>query len=211
MSNPTSPRSPISVPRTPPINGSTRYMNLRPRGIFGTGEERSSQYSPDGIPLRTTSNQHAIRSFKYLNGIDLSDKCRREKEEKEKSMTAEELRIVIRKERALSMRLATDLIALRDVAEASAIEAEADEECRINHLMRRLTTLQIEKGRIINELEREEELLTNNLMRRLESVQREKVALEEQIYASARETRLGSNTPGSSENVRTSGSGSIQI
>ena len=41
----------------------------------------------------------------------------------------------------------------------SVAQAEVHEEGRINHLMRRLDTLQAEKGRIIVELEREEEMV----------------------------------------------------
>ena len=96
-------------------------------------------------------------------------------------MSADELIMVLKKERNLSVRLASDLVALRDAAETSAVEAEADEECRINNLMRRLECLQREKGRIVVELEREEEMLTNNLMKKLTKLKREKYELEQQI------------------------------
>jgi predicted nuclease with TOPRIM domain len=51
----------------------------------------------------------------------------------------------------------------------------------MNGLMRRLDTVQREKGRIIVELEREEEMLTNTLQRRLNEVRKEKALLEQQI------------------------------
>eukprot|EP00814_Leptocylindrus_danicus_P014656 CAMPEP_0116004614 /NCGR_PEP_ID=MMETSP0321-20121206/699_1 /TAXON_ID=163516 /ORGANISM="Leptocylindrus danicus var. danicus, Strain B650" /LENGTH=187 /DNA_ID=CAMNT_0003472933 /DNA_START=90 /DNA_END=654 /DNA_ORIENTATION=- len=126
------------------------------------------------------NHQHQYQ-FRSLNGVDLSERARREKEQKEEQMSADELRKVLKKERALSARLAVDLIALRDSAAASAIEAEADEEFRINNLMRRLECLHKEKGKIVLELEREEEMLTNNLMRRLSELKREKQMLEHQI------------------------------
>ena len=48
---------------------------------------------------------------------------------------------------------------MKSTAVASQAEAEVFEEGRINCLMRRLDSLQKEKGRIIVELEREEEMV----------------------------------------------------
>ena len=63
----------------------------------------------------------------------------------------------------------------------SQAEAEIEDESRMNALMRRLDTVQREKGRIIVELEREEEMLTNTLQKKLIEVRKEKAQLEQQI------------------------------
>lgn len=103
-------------------------------------------------------------------------------EAKEKSITnCDELRVVLKRERMHSTRLACDLAALKSAALASQAEAEIVEEGRINCLMRRLENLQREKGRIVVELEREEEMLTNTLQKKLNDVRREKQLLEQQI------------------------------
>jgi len=74
--------------------------------------------------------------------------------------TIEEFKIALKKERQHSKHLVTDLAALKSIAVASTLEAEVNEEGRINCLMRRLDGLQKEKGRIIVELEREEEMVS---------------------------------------------------
>lgn len=179
-----------------PLSSGERSNSLSPRSPvqgfpFITEETHiSPRYSNGAIP----TNHHQY-SFRSLNGVDLSERVRREKEQKEEQMTADELRKVLKKERVLSARLAADLIALRDTAAASAIEAEADEECRINNLMRRLECLHKEKGKIVLELEREEEMLTNNLMKKLSELKREKQVLEHQIERD----HISSNVIGRSE------------
>ena len=80
-------------------------------------------------------------------------------EKEEVNLTADELRAVLKKERHRMARFAGDIAKLRNMAVQSQAEAEIHEEGRINGLMRRLETLQIEKGRIIVELEREEEMV----------------------------------------------------
>lgn len=83
----------------------------------------------------------------------------KEMEKEEETMTADELRAVLKRERARMSKISADLAALRSAAVQSQAEAEAHEEGRINHLMRRVECLQQEKGRIIVELEREEEMV----------------------------------------------------
>ena len=80
-------------------------------------------------------------------------------EKEEANLSADELRAVLKRERHRMARLAADLAAMRSMAVQSVAQAEVHEEGRINHLMRRLDTLQAEKGRIIVELEREEEMV----------------------------------------------------
>jgi len=92
-----------------------------------------------------------------------------------------EYKAALKKERRYSKNLVGELAALKSVAVTSTLEAEINEEGRINCLMRRLDVLQKEKGRIIVELEREEEMLTNTLQKKLNGVRREKEELERQI------------------------------
>jgi len=73
--------------------------------------------------------------------------------------SVEELKKALKRERQHSVRLASDLAALRVENVQGQAEAEIHEEGRINALMRRLECLQREKGRIIVELEREEEMV----------------------------------------------------
>lgn len=167
---------------------------------------------------RSMSHQNPC-SFSSLNAMDLTEREKRERDELEEKMSADELRVVLKKERALSTRLANDLMSLRDAAEASAVEAEASEECRILNLMRRLEGLQREKGRIAVELEREEEMLTNNLMKKMNELRREKQALEEQIerdhhinqqLIAQAQNSIDRNTSPHLPNAAGSGSGSFQ-
>ena len=77
----------------------------------------------------------------------------------EETMTEDQLRAALKKERLYSCKLAVDLATLKSAAVSSQAEAEAYEEGRINCLMRKLDFLSKEKGRIIVELEREEEMV----------------------------------------------------
>mmetsp|Transcript_23610 Transcript_23610/g.27304 ORF Transcript_23610/g.27304 Transcript_23610/m.27304 type:complete len:374 (-) Transcript_23610:123-1244(-) len=103
------------------------------------------------------------------------------KENENKELTLDDMKLVLKKERSRSVKLAGELAAMKSMAVASQAEAEVCEEGRINGLMRRLDCVQKEKGRIIVELEREEEMLTNTLQKKLNEVRREKAELEKQI------------------------------
>lgn len=85
-------------------------------------------------------------------------------EKEEANLTAEELRSVLKRERHRMARVAADLAAMRSMAVQSVAQAEVCEEGRINTLMRRLDSVQAEKGRIIVELEREEEMVCAALL-----------------------------------------------
>lgn len=104
-----------------------------------------------------------------------------EEKESDPNITVKELRSALRKERQYSRGLVKDLASLKSIAVASTLEAEVNEEGRINCLMRKLDGVQKEKGRIIVELEREEEMLTNTLQKKLNEVRKEKAQLEKQI------------------------------
>lgn len=80
-------------------------------------------------------------------------------EAREETMSAIQLREVLKQERHRMSQLAADLAKHKTMTVQCQLEAEVLEEGRINGLMRRLEELQLEKGRIINELEREEEMV----------------------------------------------------
>lgn len=151
--------------------------------------------TPGGSPIPKASDigqdsTAFASSSPYLratkSAVDTAVSVERERimklEEEEASYTTiEEFKVALRRERLYSKHLVTELAALKSVAVASTLEAEVNEEGRINCLMRRLDGLQKEKGRIIVELEREEEMLTNTLQKKLNQVRREKESLEQQI------------------------------
>jgi hypothetical protein len=83
----------------------------------------------------------------------------KQREMEEQNMTADELRMVLKKERLRTGKIKSDLVALRYGAVQNQLQAEVLEEGRINGLMRRMDLLQEEKGRILLELEREEEMV----------------------------------------------------
>jgi hypothetical protein len=107
------------------------------------------------VPLELSETRKAMES-----ACASERKRAKELEVKEQHMTADELRQVLKHERARTGKIQSDLAALRYGSIQSQFQAEVLEEGRINGLMRRLDFLQEEKGRIINELEREEALVS---------------------------------------------------
>ena len=82
-----------------------------------------------------------------------------EKKESESDLSVEDLKLILKRERSRMTKIVGELTALKSMSVASQAEAEVCEEGRINGLMRRMDSLQKEKGRIIVELEREEEMV----------------------------------------------------
>lgn len=134
-----------------------------------------SPYSPSASPITSTSMyaantsdvmpcmpnlNHSGPTRAAMEAAVHSERMRtKEKEKEEVNMTADELRIVLKRERTRMSKIQADLAAMRAAAVQSQAEAEVHEEGRINNLMRRVECLQKEKGRIIVELEREEEMV----------------------------------------------------
>ena len=120
---------------------------------------------PDDVKLNTSSDfpEPPVIS-EQQRAMEKAVQVERERakamEKEEASLTADELRTVLKRERHRMARIAADLAAVRSMNVQSAAEAEMSEEGRINCLMRRLEGLQQEKGRIIVELEREEEMVS---------------------------------------------------
>ena len=83
----------------------------------------------------------------------------KEMEAKEEDLGANELRAILKQERHRMSKIAADLAHHKTLTAQSQLEAEIMEEGRVNGLVRRLEELQLEKGRIVNELEREEEMV----------------------------------------------------
>jgi len=164
--------SPIGMP-TPLTPGSLGSYAAHGLEIpFATGSGMAIPDLPPPIDASKKAMEEAVQK----------ERTRMKALEKEEvGLSADELHRILRRERTRMSRMAADLAAMKSAAVQSIAEAEAHEEGRINNLMRRLDSLQLEKGRIIVELEREEEMLTNNLQKKLEQVRREKTLLEQQV------------------------------
>jgi hypothetical protein len=137
---------------------------------------RSLPASPIGAPLQPTSGGGGLdmpflptqevppehsETHKAMEAAAVKERARTKKlEEEETELDAVTLRGILKRERARMCRIAADLAAMKSTAVQSQLEAEVIEEGRINCLMRRLDTVQQEKGRIIVELEREEEMVS---------------------------------------------------
>jgi hypothetical protein len=162
--------NPLLIPQSPPPVGT--HMNI------GTGNNgrRNLSLSPQlrnaptvpsflaGNPMMRGSNNEqpprVSETQKAMEAAVMAERKRaKELQAEETGMSADELRGVLKRERQRLNKYAADLARLKSAAVQCQAEAEVLEEGRINGLMRRLENLQIEKGRIINELEREEEMV----------------------------------------------------
>lgn len=85
--------------------------------------------------------------------------CESKENATDSNLTVQDLKLILKRERCRTVKLVGELANMKSMAVASQAEAEVCEEGRINGLMRRLDSLQKEKGRIIVELEREEEMV----------------------------------------------------
>lgn len=111
------------------------------------------------LPTLQPPPEHS-ETHKVMEAAVAAERTRSKKlEEEEATLTADELRAVLRRERHRTGRIAAELAALKASAVHAQLESEMIEEGRINSLMRRLDTLNQEKGRLVNELEREEEMV----------------------------------------------------
>lgn len=180
--------SPSSRPTTS-MNGHPRTYSLGSAPQFllppsPPGSPRSSYHSPrlsrsclthytlDGHPIGARPMPtyiHPVRPNpprlsqvqKAMEGAIVIERRRtKEMEAQEVDMTADQLREVLKRERHRMSQLSAELAKHKTLTVQSQLEAEVLEEGRINLLMRRLEELQLEKGRIINELEQEEEMVS---------------------------------------------------
>lgn len=178
--------APNSIPPSPPFHSNTMAPFV-PSLNMSAAPPRSPIISHDFEHLHTDptlSSSPYLRSTKSAVDAALAIEINRIKSIEtleQKYTTMAEYKAALKKERRYSKNLVGELAALKSVAVTSTLEAEINEEGRINCLMRRLDVLQKEKGRIIVELEREEEMLTNTLQKKLNGVRREKEELERQI------------------------------
>ena len=188
-----SPRGSTAVPAFPPLS---------PVPPFYTGDEdiassssthhrmttpvpflESSATASTSFPSPT--NSHMAMKQAVESALSTERSRIRTLEEAEASLSLEELRHVLKRERLHSLHLTGELAAIKSALVTCQAEAEIHEEGRINTLMRRvhnqMESMQREKERIIVELEREEEMLTNTLQKKLEEVRREKEILQRKI------------------------------
>ena len=99
---------------------------------------------------------------KAMEAAVMAERTRRlQCEKEEETMTADELREVLKKERRRTAKIAADLASFKCSAVQQQLESEIFEEGRVNELMRRVDNLQHEKEKIIVALEREEEMVSN--------------------------------------------------
>jgi hypothetical protein len=112
------------------------------------------------LPSQQVPPEHSV-THKAMEAAATKERARtKQLEEEEKDLDVDELRKVLKRERVRMCRIASDLAAMKSTAVQSQLEAEVIEEARVNCLMRRLETVQQEKGRIIVELEQEEEMVS---------------------------------------------------
>jgi len=114
---------------------------------------------PSELPFAPSLNNSPKPVSVMEQAMQRERKRRLEKEAGEKELGVDQLRAILRDERNRMSRMAADLAALQSAAVASHVQAEVHEEGRINSLMRRLKSLQHQKGRIMVELEKEEEMV----------------------------------------------------
>lgn len=161
----TSYNTPLLVPQSPPptFHHGGRSLSLSPSH---PGDRLSTL---TGLPLPFLANNFSSNEPPRHNDqqkvmeVALQAERVRNKalEQEEVDLGADELKHVLKRERNRMAKMAADLAKLKQAAVLCQAEAEIHEEGRINGLMRRLENLQLEKGRIINELEREEEMVCN--------------------------------------------------
>ena len=155
----TSYNNPLLVPQSPPPSfAHGRSLSLSPQAMF-----REPHLAMPNMPFLNNLNSEPPRHSEAQKAMEAAIQAERTRakamEEEEANLGTDELRAVLKRERSRMSRMAADLARLKQVAVQCQAEAEIHEEGRINGLMRRLESLQIEKGRIINELEREEEMV----------------------------------------------------
>lgn len=149
-----------ALPATSPY--SVRSLPVSPMPMPGMLMQ-SKVVGPAMPFLSTMTPPEPSETRKAMEAAAATERTRSKRlEEDEKELNADELRAVLKRERARMGRIAADLAAMKSSAVQSQLEAEVIEEGRINCLMRRLDTVQKEKGRIIVELEREEEMVRLN-------------------------------------------------
>eukprot|EP00980_Cylindrotheca_fusiformis_P009878 scaffold2186_cov113-Cylindrotheca_fusiformis.AAC.6 len=170
---------PLLMPQSP--LSSFRHIPLSPR-LNSAGASPSTSASSLKEPPRISETQKMVE-----HAVQEERKRSKEMEKDELNMSADELRAVLKQERRRMSTFAADLARLKSAAVQCQAESEIHEERCINGLMRRLDSLQAEKGRLVIELEREEEMLTNTLQKKLNQVRNEKAALEKKIENEKRE------------------------
>jgi len=150
--------SPLLAPQTPPP--SLRNLAARPLSLSPT--RRHSNYETQRAAIEAACQSERARA--------------KQMESNEVECTADELRFILKKERLRMTKQAGDIARLKQAAVQCQVEAEINEEGRINGLMRHMDGIQLEKSRVVSELEKEEELLASTL-KKLEEVRKEKKQL----------------------------------
>ena len=123
------------------------YTVPLPHTVAGRG------LAPGGLPF-TDGPPEPSQQRKAMEAAVLAERTRTAMcEQEEATMTADELREVLKKERRRTAKLAADLASFKCSAVQQQLESEIFEEGRINGLMRHVDHLQ-------HELEREEHMVS---------------------------------------------------
>ncbi|KAG7362949.1 DUF2046 domain containing protein [Nitzschia inconspicua] len=222
MNHPGSPRlgnpptRPLGYPISPTFsNVPSRSISLSPTHLMGRRRAGPSSFLLSGpnMPfLSQPQSEMPVRFSEHQKAMEEAVASERQRaknmEAQEKDLSADELRQILRQERHRMAGFARTIAELRSTAVQCQSQAEIHEEGRINSLLTRLETMQLEKGRIVNELEREEEMLTNTLQKKLDQVQREKAQLEKLIeHEQLSHSKLQSKLTGMRKSVGTIGDG----
>lgn len=134
-------------------------------------EEENHLTMPD-VPFLVPPPEHTAQ-HKAMEAASAKERQRiKLVEPEEATMSADELRFVLKRERQRTVGIVAELASIKSMAVTNQLEAEVLEEGRVNHLMRRLDTLKAEKERIIIELEREEEMVRSVMRKQQELDQR---------------------------------------
>ena len=125
----------------------------------------SSSGGPPDVPVLLVPPPEPTAQQRIMEAASTKERQRiKLLEPDEQKMTADELRVVLKRERHRTIGIVAELAHFKAMMVTSSLEAEVAEEGRVNTLMRRLDTLKAEKERIIIELEREEEMVCYQML-----------------------------------------------
>jgi hypothetical protein len=176
-----SPQPPPHSPSSISVSSSTFHPNNNDININSNIDDNINNYNYNYNSINTktkTAIEHAINTEKKrIKNLESHENDLLS----QNKLSSSDFKLLLKKERNRNVQLVGELTALKSQAVASQAEAEVCEEGRIMGLMRRLDSLQKEKGRIIVELEREEEMLTNTLQKKLFDARKSSMMMEKQI------------------------------
>lgn len=150
----------------PPVTAEGSSSPGSARRLLTRAEDMSPNDLGDPDLGRASTRSSGSTSIQQQKAIENASSKERQRikllEPSESSMSADELRAVLKKERYRTLNIVMELASVKSLLVMNQFEAEVLEEGRVNTLMRRLDIVKAEKERIIIELEREEEMVRTN-------------------------------------------------